>query len=99
MASRATVPFWRAVGMTYITYSNICANLVGNCLKEPYKTEVLSPFLHLQQQHHRFREERKKGTKSLVVFASSPSSLPLSLSLKRLLRSFIYFSIVKDGRW
>ncbi|KAK8702885.1 hypothetical protein V6N13_021219 [Hibiscus sabdariffa] len=90
MASRATVPFWRAVGMTYITYSNICANLVGNCLKEPYKTE---------QQHHRFREERKKGTKSLVVFASSPSSLPLSLSLKRLLRSFIYFSIVKDGRW
>ncbi|KAF9675080.1 hypothetical protein SADUNF_Sadunf10G0194200 [Salix dunnii] len=28
--------------MTYITYSNICANLVRNCLKEPYKTEALS---------------------------------------------------------
>ncbi|CAN4115565.1 unnamed protein product [Withania somnifera] len=28
--------------MTYITYSNLCANLVRNCLKEPYKSEVLS---------------------------------------------------------
>ncbi|KAJ1409982.1 ATP synthase, F1 complex, epsilon subunit, mitochondrial [Sesbania bispinosa] len=36
------VPFWRAAGMTYITYSNICANLVRNCLKEPYKAEALS---------------------------------------------------------
>ncbi|KAI4331155.1 hypothetical protein MLD38_029370 [Melastoma candidum] len=41
MASNAAVPFWRAAGMTYITYSNICANLVRNCLKEPYKTEVV----------------------------------------------------------
>ncbi|GAU16179.1 hypothetical protein TSUD_298090 [Trifolium subterraneum] len=36
------VPFWRAAGMTYITYSNICANLVRNCLKEPHKTEAIS---------------------------------------------------------
>ena len=42
MASNAAAPFWRAAGMTYITYSNICANLVRNCLKEPYKTEALS---------------------------------------------------------
>ncbi|KAJ8773552.1 hypothetical protein K2173_005798 [Erythroxylum novogranatense] len=42
MASNAAVPFWRAAGMTYITYSNICANLVRQCLKEPYKTEALS---------------------------------------------------------
>ncbi|KDP32567.1 hypothetical protein JCGZ_13117 [Jatropha curcas] len=42
MASNAAVPFWRAAGMTYITYSNICANLVRNCLKEPYKSEVLA---------------------------------------------------------
>ncbi|KAL0754755.1 hypothetical protein Bca101_092423 [Brassica carinata] len=42
MASTAAVPFWRAVGMTYITYSNICANLVRNCLKEPFKTESMS---------------------------------------------------------
>ncbi|CAB4304297.1 unnamed protein product [Prunus armeniaca] len=42
MASNAAVPFWRAAGMTYITYSNICANLVRNCLKEPYKTEAIS---------------------------------------------------------
>ncbi|KAL5578418.1 hypothetical protein UlMin_020117 [Ulmus minor] len=42
MASNAAVPFWRAAGMTYITYSNICANLVRNCLKEPHKTEALT---------------------------------------------------------
>ncbi|KAK6916127.1 ATP synthase, F1 complex, epsilon subunit, mitochondrial [Dillenia turbinata] len=43
MASNAAaVPFWRAAGMTYITYSNICANLVRNCLKEPYRSEAIS---------------------------------------------------------
>ncbi|KAJ0515041.1 putative H(+)-transporting two-sector ATPase [Helianthus annuus] len=42
MASTAAVPFWRSAGMTYITYSNICANLVRNCLKEPYKSEAIS---------------------------------------------------------
>ncbi|KAH0849907.1 hypothetical protein HID58_095974 [Brassica napus] len=42
MASTAAVPFWRAAGMTYITYSNICANLVRNCLKEPFKAEALN---------------------------------------------------------
>ncbi|ESQ30301.1 hypothetical protein EUTSA_v10011901mg [Eutrema salsugineum] len=42
MASNAAVPFWRAAGMTYISYSNICANLVRNCLKEPFKAEALN---------------------------------------------------------
>ncbi|GJR76660.1 ATP synthase subunit epsilon, mitochondrial [Tanacetum coccineum] len=42
MASTAAVPFWRSAGMTYITYSNICANLVRNCLKEPYKSEAIN---------------------------------------------------------
>jgi F-type H+-transporting ATPase subunit epsilon len=40
--SSGAVPFWRAAGMTYISYSNICANLVRNCLKEPFKTEALT---------------------------------------------------------
>ncbi|KAL3528511.1 hypothetical protein ACH5RR_007833 [Cinchona calisaya] len=42
MASNAAVPFWRAAGMTYITYSNLCANLVRNCLKEPRRAEALA---------------------------------------------------------
>ncbi|KAK9097932.1 hypothetical protein Syun_024977 [Stephania yunnanensis] len=42
MASNAAVPFWRSAGMTYITYSNICANLVRNCLKDPFKAEALA---------------------------------------------------------
>ena len=41
-ATTAAVPFWRAAGMTYIGYSNICAALVRNCLKEPFKSEVAS---------------------------------------------------------
>ncbi|XP_042489300.1 ATP synthase subunit epsilon, mitochondrial-like [Macadamia integrifolia] len=40
--STAAVPFWRAAGMTYISYSNICASLVRNCLKEPYRSEALN---------------------------------------------------------
>ncbi|CAN0839767.1 ATP synthase subunit epsilon, mitochondrial [Linum grandiflorum] len=28
--------------MTYVTYSNICANLVRNSLKEPFKAEALA---------------------------------------------------------
>ncbi|KAG0461351.1 hypothetical protein HPP92_021648 [Vanilla planifolia] len=40
--STAAVPFWRAAGMTYITYSNICASLLRSCLKEPYKSEAAS---------------------------------------------------------
>ena len=39
-ATMAAAPFWRAAGMTYITYSNICASLVRSCLKEPYKSEA-----------------------------------------------------------
>ncbi|KAL6586373.1 hypothetical protein OROMI_001361 [Orobanche minor] len=42
MASNAAAPFWRSAGMTYITYSRLCANLVRQCLKEPYRSEALS---------------------------------------------------------
>ncbi|KAG8046849.1 hypothetical protein GUJ93_ZPchr0008g13873 [Zizania palustris] len=41
-ATTAAVPFWRAAGMTYIGYSNVCAALVRRCLKEPYKSEAAS---------------------------------------------------------
>ena len=41
-ATTAAVPFWRAAGMTYIGYSNICAKLVRGCLKEPFKSEAAS---------------------------------------------------------
>ncbi|CAN1190284.1 ATP synthase subunit epsilon, mitochondrial [Linum perenne] len=41
MSNAAAAPFWRAAGMTYVSYSNMCAKLVRNALKEPYRTEVL----------------------------------------------------------
>ncbi|KAL6584184.1 hypothetical protein OROMI_003473 [Orobanche minor] len=42
MASNAAAPFWRSVGMTYITYSSLCANLARQYLKEPYRSKALS---------------------------------------------------------
>ncbi|KAL7180620.1 hypothetical protein ACSBR1_043750 [Camellia fascicularis] len=42
MASNEAVPLRKAAGMIYITYSNICVNMVRNCLKEPYKYEALA---------------------------------------------------------
>ncbi|KAG2582806.1 hypothetical protein PVAP13_6KG093424 [Panicum virgatum] len=42
-ATKAAVPFWRAAGMTYIGYSNICAKLVRRCLKEPAASWSISP--------------------------------------------------------
>ncbi|KAL5706414.1 hypothetical protein ACHQM5_024584 [Ranunculus cassubicifolius] len=41
-SSAAAAPFWRSAGMTYISYSNICASLVRTCLKEPFKTEAIN---------------------------------------------------------
>ncbi|RZR70678.1 hypothetical protein BHM03_00001060 [Ensete ventricosum] len=41
-STAAAVPFWRAAGMTYITYSNICASLVRGCLKEPHRSEAVA---------------------------------------------------------
>ncbi|KAI3858076.1 hypothetical protein MKW98_029550 [Papaver atlanticum] len=47
-AAGLAVPFRRSAGMTYITYSNICARLVRNmlsvrnCLKEPHRSEALA---------------------------------------------------------
>ncbi|KAK0572772.1 hypothetical protein LWI29_036991 [Acer saccharum] len=42
MASTGAAPFWRAAGMTYINYANLCAKMVRNCLKEPHKSEAIS---------------------------------------------------------
>ncbi|CAI0457231.1 unnamed protein product [Linum tenue] len=40
-SSGAAGPFWRAAGMTYVSYSNKCASMVRSCLKEPHRTEAL----------------------------------------------------------
>jgi len=40
-AAQAAAPFWRTAGMTYLSYSNTCAAMVRNCLKEPFKTQAL----------------------------------------------------------
>ncbi|KAL0690466.1 hypothetical protein Bca4012_090144 [Brassica carinata] len=54
MASSAAVPFWRAAGMMYITYSNICANLVRKCLREPFKAESMNREKFCGQMHLKF---------------------------------------------
>nr|KYP53889.1 hypothetical protein KK1_000053 [Cajanus cajan] len=69
MASSGAVPFWRAAGMTYITYSNICANLVRNCLKEPHKAEALSR----EKVHFSLSKwvDGKPEKPSMLLFSSS----------------------------
>lgn len=76
----AAVPFWRAAGMTYITYSNICANLVRNCLKEPHRAEALArEKVHFSVS--KWAEGKpQKPSQSLLLF------FPLSISF-----SFFFF--------
>lgn len=35
------VQYWRAAGMTYLTYSIKCADLVRQALKEPIRSKML----------------------------------------------------------
>ena len=70
-ATTAAVPFWRAAGMTYIGYSNVCAALVRSCLKEPYKSEVSSR----EKVHFSLSkwsdEKQEKPSKISVLFSLS----------------------------
>lgn len=34
-------PFYRAAGLSYLRYANICADLMRSVLKEPFKTKAL----------------------------------------------------------
>ena len=36
------VQYWRAAGMTYLKYSNTCAELVRQALKEPLRSQGLN---------------------------------------------------------
>ena len=82
MASNAAVPFWRAAGMTYITYSNLCANLVRNCLKEPRRTEALS-----REKVHFSVSKWVDGKAEKPSNFSNPMALFSFLSLFQLLMS------------
>ena len=35
-------PWYRAVGWSYLRYSNVCADLLRNVLKEPHKSKAAS---------------------------------------------------------
>jgi len=41
MSAPASGPFWRAAGMSYVKYANICADMMRSVLKEPFKTKAL----------------------------------------------------------
>jgi F-type H+-transporting ATPase subunit epsilon len=83
-ATTAAVPFWRAAGMTYIGYSNVCAALVRSCLKEPYKSEVAS---------------REKVHFSLSKWSDEkqekPSKIPIPSILLRPRSDFSLFSRIR----
>jgi F-type H+-transporting ATPase subunit epsilon len=35
-------PWYRVAGWSYLRYANVCADLLRNVLKEPYKTKAAS---------------------------------------------------------
>ncbi|KAL6320043.1 hypothetical protein AAG906_004437 [Vitis piasezkii] len=74
VGSGATVPFWRVVGMAYISYSNICANLVRNYLKEPFKSEALTcekvHFSISKWDNGKNCEEKEEELKHKLIIAS-----------------------------
>lgn len=41
MSAAGSGPWYRAVGWSYLRYSNVCADLLRNVLKEPAKTKAL----------------------------------------------------------
>jgi F-type H+-transporting ATPase subunit epsilon len=41
MCVPASGPFYRAAGMSYVRYANICADMLRNVMKEPYKTKAM----------------------------------------------------------
>lgn len=41
MCQPVSGPFYRAAGLTYLRYANICADMMRNVLKEPFKSKAL----------------------------------------------------------
>lgn len=41
MCQPAAGPFYRAAGLSYLRYANICADMMRNVLKEPFKSKAL----------------------------------------------------------
>jgi F-type H+-transporting ATPase subunit epsilon len=41
MSAPASGPFWRAAGMSYLKYANICADMLRSVLKDSYKAKAL----------------------------------------------------------
>jgi F-type H+-transporting ATPase subunit epsilon len=74
-ATTAAVPFWRAAGMTYIGYSNICAALVRNCLKEPFKSEAASrEKVHFSVS--KWADGKQEKPSECLILPDPPSPLP-----------------------
>ncbi|KAG5538090.1 hypothetical protein RHGRI_025245 [Rhododendron griersonianum] len=100
MASNAAVPFWRAAGMTYITYSNICANLVRNCLKEPYKSEAVNrEKVHFSVAKWADGKPQKPMWMSFLVLLSLPLMLSDEISVLRVWSDFLLCSDDSDDNF
>eukprot|EP00882_Tetradesmus_deserticola_P007509 GHRQ01007908.1.p1 GENE.GHRQ01007908.1~~GHRQ01007908.1.p1 ORF type:complete len:144 (+),score=14.45 GHRQ01007908.1:97-528(+) len=67
-------PFYRAAGMTYLRYANICADLMRGVLKEPFKTKAM------QRQAIYFRSapwaDGKQGTSVITELKEVPTAKP-----------------------
>ncbi|KAE8768573.1 ATP synthase subunit epsilon, mitochondrial [Hordeum vulgare] len=86
---KAVAPFWRAVGMTYIGYSKMCADMVRSCLKEPYKSEA-AEFEKVHYSRAKWSDGKQPKTRKHPKTIKS-SFLASSISLAS---SFIRFSLI-----
>ncbi|GJN09721.1 hypothetical protein PR202_ga27752 [Eleusine coracana subsp. coracana] len=96
-ATTAAVPFWRAAGMTYIGYSNICAALVRNCLKEPFKSEAAS-----REKVHfsvaKWADGKQEKPSESPILSDPPSPSPHSWLLSRCFRfAWLVLGFVRMG--
>ncbi|RVW60119.1 ATP synthase subunit epsilon, mitochondrial [Vitis vinifera] len=75
-------------GMTYISYSNIYANLVRNCLKEPFKSEDLT--------HEKVHFSISKWDNGVPQKPSNPLSLSIWFGDSGYFRMFFWICLVAE---
>ncbi|GBF87981.1 hypothetical protein Rsub_00693 [Raphidocelis subcapitata] len=76
MSAPASGPFWRAAGMSYLKYANICADMMRGVMKEPFKSKALA------RQSIYFRSSKfadgKQSTPVITDLEAVPTTQPKS---------------------